>query len=315
MDPVGHCATCGSTVPEGARFCAHCGRAFQEKPAPQPTSRLLQREPVPTTASPTASPASGGKAALITIVVIGLIATFVWHWAFWFALIAYVVTLIYNGRAGAWSARSAWIWFAALSTAFALLIVVPVSVSSQREAQQQLVRHQQNEQRRARAVANQKRSEWQLHVKRLVWDRAHPLEVARRKAVAVEARRQRAAERTRVAAVAVAQEHANQAAAARRRAAEASMYHGTPDCLVLDTRTLSSESSDYASYVTGKVLNQCDRDFGYVQVEINFYKGGSLANSGLANANNLAAGASWSFRAIATVEGSYTYRVEKVVGF
>jgi hypothetical protein len=101
---------------------------------------------------------------------------------------------------------------------------------------------------------------------------------------------------------------------AMRRAQEAHLLHGDPDCLVLDDRTLSTESDEYVGYVKGVVKNTCDRNFGYVQVEINFYHAdGSLANSGLANVNNLDAGNSWSFKTIVPPDSEGgRWRVEKI---
>lgn len=95
----------------------------------------------------------------------------------------------------------------------------------------------------------------------------------------------------------------------------ATLYLGLaiiPDCLVLDRRTMDSESDEYAVYVKGTVKNTCDRGFTYVQVEINFYHpDGSLENSGLANVNNLGAGDSWSFTTPSIGSDGGTWRIEK----
>lgn len=101
----------------------------------------------------------------------------------------------------------------------------------------------------------------------------------------------------------------------QKAAEEAHMFHGSPDCLVLDRRTLHNESGDYVWYVAGKVKNTCDRDFSYVQVEVGFYDdSGNLRNSGLANVNNLDSGDTWSFRALATEDGG-TWRIKGLTGF
>jgi hypothetical protein len=106
------------------------------------------------------------------------------------------------------------------------------------------------------------------------------------------------------------------AADASRRAEEANLFHGDPDCLVLDRRSLSTSSDDYVAYVEGRVKNTCDRDFSYVQVSINFYRSdGSLEDSGLANVNNLSSGDTWAFKTIQSGTGGGTWRVEKVTGF
>lgn len=50
--------------------------------------------------------------------------------------------------------------------------------------------------------------------------------------------------------------------------------------------------------VKGTLLNNTDRQFGYVQVEINLYdKEGAQVGSTLANVNNLAPGAKWKYEA------------------
>jgi hypothetical protein len=92
------------------------------------------------------------------------------------------------------------------------------------------------------------------------------------------------------------------------------MFHGDPDCLVLDERTLGTESDEYSWYVKGIVKNTCDHDLSYVQVEINFYRpDGTVSDSGLANVDNLGSGDSWSFKALGVDSGG-TWRVEKISG-
>jgi len=108
---------------------------------------------------------------------------------------------------------------------------------------------------------------------------------------------------------------AEQAAEAKKAAEEANLIHGDPDCLVLDRRTLDTEADEFTGYVKGTVKNTCDRDFSYVQVEINFYHpDGTLDNSGLANVNNLGAGDSWSFKTPSIGSGGGTWRVMKISG-
>jgi hypothetical protein len=112
-----------------------------------------------------------------------------------------------------------------------------------------------------------------------------------------------------------ARQQAQAAAAAAREAEEANLMHGDPDCLVLDKRSLGTTSDDYVGYVKGVVVNKCDHDLSYVQVEINFYHpDGTLDNSGLANVNNLGSGDSWAFKTPETDSDSGTWRVEKITG-
>jgi hypothetical protein len=107
-------------------------------------------------------------------------------------------------------------------------------------------------------------------------------------------------------------QRAEAAASSARAAEEANFMHGDPDCLVLDRRSVGTDSDDYVGYVTGTVKNTCDRSFDYVQVEINFYHpDGSLEDSGLANVNNLQSGDSWHFKTISQGSGGGTWRVER----
>jgi hypothetical protein len=108
--------------------------------------------------------------------------------------------------------------------------------------------------------------------------------------------------------------------AAAKAAEEANYMHGTPDCLLLDRRSIDSVADEYTSYVVGKIKNACDRDFGYVQVQANFYDGsGNLQDSGLANVNNLSAGQTWSFKILHVPSngsgGSYKYQITKFGAF
>jgi len=140
-----------------------------------------------------------------------------------------------------------------------------------------------------------------------------------------EEAREAAIQRDRERKAAVAREARERAAAAARAAREARiaaeerhLRHGEPDCLVLDDRTLHTESGEYTWYIDGKVQNRCDRDLHYVQVSIGFYdSAGNLANSGLDNVANLAAGQTWAFRKAVYESNTSggTWRVEKITGF
>jgi hypothetical protein len=110
------------------------------------------------------------------------------------------------------------------------------------------------------------------------------------------------------------------AAAAQRRQEEedSHLLHGSPSCLILDRRTVHTESGEYTWSIDGKVTNRCDRDLGYVQVSIGFYDAsGNLENSGLVNVNNLGAGETWSFkkRVYETTSANGQWGIEKVTGY
>lgn len=111
---------------------------------------------------------------------------------------------------------------------------------------------------------------------------------------------------------------ARQAAVAAAKAAEdANFMRGDPDCLMMDQRSTHNSNDEYVSYVVGTITNRCDKTFGYVQVEINFYSdvssGSALRGSTLANVNNLSSGQRWDFKAINS--DNLAWRVEKITGF
>lgn len=76
------------------------------------------------------------------------------------------------------------------------------------------------------------------------------------------------------------------------------------------------ESGEYNSYITGRIRNNSNETYSYVQVSINLYdRQDNLIGSTLDNANNLRPGDTWSFRAIVTDESANAYRIEEVTGY
>ena len=71
----------------------------------------------------------------------------------------------------------------------------------------------------------------------------------------------------------------------------------------------------YLSYVVGKIKNNTNRTYSYVQVSINLYKGKSQAGSTLANVNNLEPGGTWEFKAMVTNTDATSYKIVDVTGF
>ena len=71
----------------------------------------------------------------------------------------------------------------------------------------------------------------------------------------------------------------------------------------------------YLSYVVGKIKNNTNRTYSYVQVSINLYKGESQAGSTLANVNNLEPGGTWEFKAMVTNTDATSYKIVDVTGF
>ena len=68
--------------------------------------------------------------------------------------------------------------------------------------------------------------------------------------------------------------------------------------------------------ITGSIVNKTDKEYGYLQVEINLYDAsGAQIGSTLANVNNLEAKGTWKFDTMTLKEGVKTVKVKDVTGF
>lgn len=77
----------------------------------------------------------------------------------------------------------------------------------------------------------------------------------------------------------------------------------------------TTEKDGYWTYITGTIKNNTNKEYSYVQVEINLYDDdGSLVNSTIDNINNLEANGTWKFKAMATSDFA-TYKIKEVTGF
>lgn len=86
-----------------------------------------------------------------------------------------------------------------------------------------------------------------------------------------------------------------------------------PDLELLE---VSSTSDAFTRYAVGKIRNNTNRTYSYVQVEINLYdKNGNQVGSTLANVNNLEPGAVWSFKAPIFEEEAVRFKVADITGF
>jgi hypothetical protein len=84
----------------------------------------------------------------------------------------------------------------------------------------------------------------------------------------------------------------------------------------LELQNVSSTSDGYTRYVTGKIKNNTNRKYGYVQVEINLYdKADQQVGNTLANVNNLEPGAVWSFKAPILENQAIKFKVADITGF
>lgn len=77
----------------------------------------------------------------------------------------------------------------------------------------------------------------------------------------------------------------------------------------------SAQKGEYSTSIVGAVKNNTDKQYGYVQVEINLYDAdGAQVGSTLANANNLEPNGIWKFEAIALEEFD-SYKIKDVTGY
>lgn len=76
-----------------------------------------------------------------------------------------------------------------------------------------------------------------------------------------------------------------------------------------------SIAEDYSRYVVGKIKNNTDKTYSYVQVEINLYNGDAQVGSTMDNVNNLEPGQTWEFKAIITDDSCTSYKIVDVTGF
>jgi phage-related tail fiber protein len=86
-----------------------------------------------------------------------------------------------------------------------------------------------------------------------------------------------------------------------------------PDLEVLE---LESVSDEYTRYATGKIRNNNNKTYGYVQVQLNVLdEAGSVVGSTMSNMNNLDPGQTWSFKAPIFEDNAVTFEITDVTGF
>lgn len=84
----------------------------------------------------------------------------------------------------------------------------------------------------------------------------------------------------------------------------------------LRVEKLGATKDGFSRYVTGTVVNDSAKDFGYVQVEINLIdKSGAVVGSTMANMNNLGPHKTWKFKAMVTDEDAVNFQVKNITGF
>jgi hypothetical protein len=70
------------------------------------------------------------------------------------------------------------------------------------------------------------------------------------------------------------------------------------------------KNEEYTKYVTGRIQNNTNKTFGYVQVEINLYDiNNNFLGSTLDNVNNFEPGAVWNFKAIVIDDNAKKFKI------
>ena len=86
-----------------------------------------------------------------------------------------------------------------------------------------------------------------------------------------------------------------------------------PALEVLQTRSISDS---YSRYIVGKVRNNTDRTYSYVQVSFNLYdNSGAQVGSTLDNINNLEPNGIWKFKAIIIGDNVASFKFKDVSGW
>ncbi|HBT20620.1 MAG TPA: DUF3426 domain-containing protein [Peptococcaceae bacterium] len=86
------------------------------------------------------------------------------------------------------------------------------------------------------------------------------------------------------------------------------------DLELLDSSIVKDEFG--TRYVVGTVKNNTDKEYSYVQVEINLYDdSGAQVGSTLDNTNNLEPGGTWKFKAVIMEDNATKYRIKDISGF
>ncbi len=94
---------------------------------------------------------------------------------------------------------------------------------------------------------------------------------------------------------------------------EKGTHFGNPDLVLTE---YSSKRLRGSLYVVGAIRNISDRDYSYVQVEVNLYNAqGEQVGSTLDNVLNLAAGTVWRFEALVTAPNASKFEVVGITGY
>ena len=74
-------------------------------------------------------------------------------------------------------------------------------------------------------------------------------------------------------------------------------------------------TQDGLRYIVGKIKNNTEKTYSYVQVSINLYKDDNLVGSTVDNVNNLEPGATWEFKAIILEDEANKHKITEITGY
>ena len=92
-------------------------------------------------------------------------------------------------------------------------------------------------------------------------------------------------------------------------------FSNEPEKPNLEVLEFEVTSDDFMRYGVGRIKNNTDKTYSYVQVSINMYKGDALVGSTLDNVNNLGPGEVWEFKALILSDEANYFKVYEVTGF
>lgn len=83
----------------------------------------------------------------------------------------------------------------------------------------------------------------------------------------------------------------------------------------LELLSYEAVSEKYSSYIVGKIKNNTNRKYSYVQIVIKLYRNDSVVATTMDNVNNLGAGETWEFKALVTDNDIDYYKIDEITGF
>lgn len=84
----------------------------------------------------------------------------------------------------------------------------------------------------------------------------------------------------------------------------------------LEISDLNMTTDDFSTKITGKITNNTDKTYSYVQVTFSLYDSeGALLGTALANVNNLEGGGVWKFEAVGFEQNVASYKLTDITKF